>query len=78
MVARARPRGTRIAAIFPDGPARYAETVFNDDYCHRHGLLRQSPPGQPELIDDPRSCEVTRWTRCTSVIDPTLADRQTR
>ncbi len=29
----------RIAAVFPDGPQRYFDTVFNDDYCHRHGLL---------------------------------------
>ncbi|QVI20120.1 pyridoxal-phosphate dependent enzyme [Nocardia tengchongensis] len=34
-----RPAGTRIAAVFPDGPHRYFDTVYNDSYCAAHGLL---------------------------------------
>ena len=30
---------TTIAAIFPDGPQRYFDTVYNDDYCRHHDLL---------------------------------------
>jgi len=61
---------TRIAAIFPDGPQRYAETIYNDDYCRTHDLLNRPPAFEPDCIDNPRAREVTRWTRCTNVIDP--------
>ena len=65
------PDDTRIAAVFPDGPHRYAETVYSDDYCRSRDLLDRPPARQPDAIDDPRQREVTRWTRCTSVVDPT-------
>ena len=65
------PDDTRIAAVFPDGPQRYAETVYSDDYCHRHQLLDRPPAPEPDRIDHPRQREVTRWTRCTTVVDPT-------
>lgn len=60
----------RIAAIFPDGPQRYFDTVFNDDYCHRHGLLTAHLPTEPNEIAHPTEREVTRWTRCRRVLDP--------
>lgn len=74
-LARTLPAGTRIAAIFPDGPQRYLGTVFDDDYCAAFGLLDAPPPPEPELIGRPDEKEVTRWTRCTTVLDPlALAD----
>ena len=65
------PDDTRIAAVFPDGPHRYAETVYSDDYCRQHDLLDHPPTRDPDRIDHPRQREVTRWTRCTNVVDPT-------
>jgi cysteine synthase len=69
-IARTWQPGTRIAAIFPDGPQRYAHSVFDDDYCRAHGLLGAPPPDDPDEVAHPREREVTRWTRCTTVVDP--------
>jgi cysteine synthase len=69
-LARTLPDDTRIAAIFPDGPHRYAETIYSDDYCRRHNLLTDPPALHPDQIGDPFGTEVTRWTRCTRIIDP--------
>jgi cysteine synthase len=65
------PDDTRIAAVFPDGPHRYAETVYSDDYCRERGLLDRPPAPHPDRIGHPQQSEVTRWTRCTTIIDPT-------
>ncbi|MBS1695666.1 PLP-dependent cysteine synthase family protein [Mycolicibacterium poriferae] len=70
-VARNSPSGTTVAAIFPDGPQRYFDTIYNDDYCRAHGLLDAAPPGNPATIEDPLTQTVTAWTRCTTVVDPT-------
>ncbi|GGL59646.1 PLP-dependent cysteine synthase family protein [Planomonospora parontospora] len=69
-LARTEPAGTRIAAIFPDGPHRYADTIYNNAYCAEHGLLESKPEPEPEEISHPGHSEATRWTRCTTVIDP--------
>lgn len=69
--ARTYPAGTRIAAIFPDGPQRYFDTVFNDDYCREHGLLDRNPPSEPLTIADPTDTVAISWTRCARVVDPT-------
>ncbi|NUS72429.1 MAG: cysteine synthase family protein [Corynebacteriales bacterium] len=69
-LARTNPAGTNIVAIFPDGPQRYADTVFNDAYCAQHELLLSELPDSPEIMGHPSEREVTRWTRCTHVIDP--------
>jgi S-sulfo-L-cysteine synthase (3-phospho-L-serine-dependent) len=75
-LARTLPANTKIAAIFPDGPQRYLDTVYDDDYCAAHGLLDSPPPLEPEVIGRLDEKEVTRWTRCTNVVDPlTLSDR---
>lgn len=70
-LARTEEPDTRIAAVFPDGPHRYFDTVFNDDYCNRHGLLTAQLPTEPDEITHPSEREVTRWTRCRRVLDPT-------
>ncbi|WP_304528773.1 PLP-dependent cysteine synthase family protein [Pseudonocardia sp. MH-G8] len=68
--ARTLPPGTRIVAIFPDGPQRYFDTVYNDDYCRTHGLLGVRPAREPDLLVHPAHRNVERWTRCASVLDP--------
>ncbi|GAB1818334.1 PLP-dependent cysteine synthase family protein [Herbidospora sp. RD11066] len=60
-LGRTTPPGTRIVAIFPDGPARYHATIYDDAYCARHGLLDRPPADEPDEIKTPD--EVTRWTR---------------
>ncbi|WP_099039081.1 PLP-dependent cysteine synthase family protein [Mycobacterium neglectum] len=74
-VARTNPSNATVAAIFPDGPQRYFDTVYNDDYCGVNGLLAGSPPRNPELITDPRNHVVTSWTRTPSIADPTVVPR---
>ncbi|MER5324481.1 PLP-dependent cysteine synthase family protein [Streptosporangium roseum] len=74
-LARTLPSHTRIAAIFPDGPHRYFDTVFNDDYCAAHGLLGSPVTTDPEVIDHPAERELTRWTRCATVVAPAAAMR---
>ncbi|EWM18988.1 cysteine synthase [Kutzneria sp. 744] len=69
-IARTQPLDLRVVAIFPDGPMRYFDTVYNDDYCGRHGLLDAPPAAQPDEIPDPSAREVTSWTRCRRVVDP--------
>lgn len=74
-LARTQPPGTRIAAVFPDGPQRYFDTVYSDEYCRAHGLLDSVPPAEPDLIDHPGDRVVDRWTRCATVLDPPDIDR---
>ncbi|MCM1969676.1 MULTISPECIES: PLP-dependent cysteine synthase family protein [unclassified Streptomyces] len=69
-LARSLPKEARIAAVFPDGPQRYLGTVYDDGYCAAHGLLDSPPAPEPDLIGRLDEKEVTRWTRCTSVVDP--------
>ncbi|MFE3143051.1 PLP-dependent cysteine synthase family protein [Streptomyces scopuliridis] len=69
-LAGARPPGERIVAVFPDGPQRYVGTVFDDTYCREHGLLDHRPADHPREITHPGEHTVTRWTRCTTVVDP--------
>jgi len=68
--ARTYPRDSTIAAVFPDGPQRYFDTVYNDDYCRRHSLVVSKPPRGPAVIDHPTEKVVESWTRCSTVIDP--------
>lgn len=69
--ARNLPADTTIAAVFPDGPQRYFDTIYNDAYCNEHELLGGQPPTEPDEIASPLDAVVTRWTRSTTVIDPT-------
>ncbi|MFE1881990.1 PLP-dependent cysteine synthase family protein [Streptomyces diastatochromogenes] len=69
-LARTRPAGERIVAGFPDGPQRYVGTVYDDAYCRAHDLLGRPPADDPDEIAHPGVRAVTRWTRCTRVVDP--------
>jgi cysteine synthase len=62
--ARILPSDARIVAVFPDGPARYHTTVYDDGYCAEHDLLDRPPADEPDEIKYPGEAEVTRWTRC--------------
>jgi S-sulfo-L-cysteine synthase (3-phospho-L-serine-dependent) len=73
-LARTQPAGTRIVAIFPDGPERYFDTVYNDDYCRSHGLLGGPPAREPEQLVHPTHRDVDRWTRCTTVVNPLVTE----
>ena len=74
-LARTRPHGTRIAAVFPDGPERYFDTVYNNEFCRARGLpVTGAPLGDPAEIARPDDVEVEHWTRCRTVLDPTVAD----
>lgn len=70
--ARTAPRGTTVAAVFPDGPHRYFDTVYNDEYCRGHGLLDGEPASDPLTIPHPQSHVADSWTRCTTVLAPAL------
>ncbi|MEU6141133.1 PLP-dependent cysteine synthase family protein [Streptomyces sp. NPDC047081] len=69
-LARTNPSGTRIVAVFPDGPQRYLESVYDDQFCAEHGLLDVTPAAEPEVVGRLDEKEVARWTRCTAVHDP--------
>ncbi|CAM2780980.1 hypothetical protein BST27_02280 [Mycobacterium intermedium] len=71
--ARNLPSDATIAAVFPDGPHRYFDTVYNDEYCEEHGLLAGPPADEPDQIASPAEAVVTRWTRTTTVLNPARA-----
>lgn len=73
--ARTYPANTTIVAVFPDGPQRYFDTVYNDDYCREHGLLGHVPPTDPGVISHPAERVVQSWTRCATVVEPAKARR---
>ncbi|MEZ7125320.1 PLP-dependent cysteine synthase family protein [Nonomuraea sp. AD125B] len=73
-LARTAPGRTTVA-IFPDGPWRYHSTIFDDDYCHAHGLLGTVPAQEPDVLAAPHEREVHRWTRCATVTDPLAGAR---
>ncbi|MBF6222001.1 PLP-dependent cysteine synthase family protein [Nocardia abscessus] len=68
--ARTHSGDSRIAAVFPDGPQRYFDTIYNDAYCDEHGLLDADPPIEPDVIEHPAARVVHSWTRCSTVIAP--------
>ncbi|MCA4725243.1 MULTISPECIES: PLP-dependent cysteine synthase family protein [Mycolicibacterium] len=69
-VARTVDENATIAAVFPDGPQRYFDTIYNDAYCRQHNLLNGRPPMQPGVVDQPTEQVVTAWTRCANVVPP--------
>lgn len=69
------PAGTTVAAIFPDGPQRYFDTVYNDEYCREHGLLDRRPAADPLTLAHSGQKAVDSWTRCAAVTAPTPVGR---
>ncbi|CAM5486376.1 putative cysteine synthase [Streptomyces spiroverticillatus] len=69
-LAATLPAEARIAAVFPDGPHRYAQTVFDDAWCRAHHLLDRTPADAPDEIAHPGERTVERWTTCRTVVDP--------
>ncbi|WP_327418393.1 PLP-dependent cysteine synthase family protein [Streptomyces sp. NBC_01233] len=67
--------GAVVATVFPDGPHRYLGTVYDDDYCHAHGLDRAELAVRPVEIPHPHAVEAIGWTRCRTVVDPLAASR---
>jgi S-sulfo-L-cysteine synthase (3-phospho-L-serine-dependent) len=74
-LARTLPPETRIAAIFPDGPQRYFDTIYNDEFCRTHDLLDRPPAEHPDRISHPGERVVDRWTRCATITDPVTDQR---
>ncbi|GAA3248397.1 PLP-dependent cysteine synthase family protein [Nonomuraea helvata] len=72
-LARTQRPDTRIVAVFPDGPHRYFDTIYNDAYCARHDLLDREPPPHPAVLAHPAEGEARSWTRCTTVTVPAEA-----
>ncbi|MCF6471960.1 PLP-dependent cysteine synthase family protein [Nonomuraea sp. MG754425] len=73
-LARRAP-GETVVAIFPDGPWRYWDSIFDDGYCRAHGLLGTVPADEPDELAAPDEREVRRWTRCATVTDPLAGTR---
>lgn len=69
-LARTSEPDVRIAAVFPDGPQRYFDTIYNDAYCAANGLLVRPPRPEPAEIAGTGDREATEWTRCRTVVDP--------
>ncbi|MFG2640373.1 PLP-dependent cysteine synthase family protein [Streptomyces sp. NPDC048370] len=67
--------GAVVATVFPDGPHRYLGTVYDDDFCHAHGLDRAELALRPLEIAHPHATEAVGWTRCRTVVDPRAATR---
>ncbi|MFB7176666.1 PLP-dependent cysteine synthase family protein [Streptomyces sp. NPDC056257] len=68
--ARTQP-GAVVATVFPDGPHRYLGTVYDDDFCHAHGLDTCALAVRPLQIPHPRAAEASGWARCATVLAPT-------
>lgn len=70
----ARELGTdRVAAVFPDGPDRYWESIYDDDFCRRHGLNTKAT--EPSTVESMTGSADSGWSRCHAVPDP--CDRRT-
>lgn len=62
-----RLESDNVAAIFPDGPHRYHQTLFDPGFRSRHGLIpQQSGPSEPA---EPGGGS-NRWNRSVRVTDP--------
>lgn len=64
--ARVHP-AARVVTVFPDGPHRYLDSIFDDRYCRERGLLARPVAAGPVEIDRPGAVEVDGWARCRGV-----------
>ncbi|WP_181721780.1 cysteine synthase family protein [Nocardia gipuzkoensis] len=64
-----REPGTRVLTVFPDGPHRYLRSIYDDEWCLRHGLLGPVV-AEPVELSAPDAQEVRGWARCRVVRDP--------
>ncbi|MFJ3633328.1 PLP-dependent cysteine synthase family protein [Streptomyces sp. NPDC090112] len=64
--------GAVVATVFPDGPHRYLGTVYDDDFCHAHGLDRAQLATRPLELAHPQAAEAVGWARCRHVTDPSM------
>jgi cysteine synthase len=50
--AKTHPRA-KVVCIFPDDGYRYLDTIYNDEYLKREGLLLPDLPKSPTVVDHP-------------------------
>jgi S-sulfo-L-cysteine synthase (3-phospho-L-serine-dependent) len=67
--ARVHP-GAVVATVFPDGPHRYLNSVYDDDFAAAHGIGRATAAARPVEIPHSRAVAATGWARCRTVTDP--------
>ncbi|MGW4368342.1 PLP-dependent cysteine synthase family protein [Nocardia takedensis] len=67
-LARREP-SARVLTVFPDGPFRYLNTLYDETWCAEHGLTGR-PADHPVEIAAPDRVEVDGWARCRVVTDP--------
>ncbi|MEU3791627.1 PLP-dependent cysteine synthase family protein [Streptomyces fructofermentans] len=67
--ARLHP-GSVVATVFPDGPHRYLDSVYDDAFTAAHGIDPANAATGPVEIPHPRHAEATGWVRCATVTDP--------
>lgn len=65
--------GATVVTIFPDGPHRYLDSIYSDEFCRSRGLLAPVRT-LPVEITHPGRIEVSGWARCRSVSDPVTWD----
>ncbi|GAB2736720.1 PLP-dependent cysteine synthase family protein [Salinifilum aidingensis] len=58
-----------VVAVFPDGPHRYWDTIYDDDFRERNGLDGHSA-AEPVEVDDPAAAAPLGWSRCGTITDP--------
>lgn len=67
--ARVHPGGV-VATVFPDGPHRYLDSVFDDGFVDAHGVDPATAATRPMEIPHPTAVEAHGWVRCRTVTDP--------
>ncbi|MFD6529514.1 PLP-dependent cysteine synthase family protein [Streptomyces sp. NPDC060184] len=69
--ARTHPDAV-VVTVFPDGPERYLDTVYDEGFTATRGL--GEPVGHPTDVPHPaRASEAGGWARCRAVTDPRVA-----
>lgn len=66
-IARNSPDDAQIVTVFPDGPQRYFDSIYNDDFCAEHGLLDVPLPTEPTTVPTPTNVTIDSWSRCADM-----------